>query len=211
VAIDRCSLFKTCGIDVIVHPDSHIEHPDLIEVGDHVRFGKGFYCGESSRLRIGSSVTFMPGCFVQGRGLLQVDDDVTFFPGTYIATGGEDGVVSVGGGSHFAPGCSLYGAGGLRVGRYCNIASHVVLTTVGHDPLRRHVPMSLAEPIALPITLANDVWIGANATVVSGVRVAEGTIIGANSVVLSDTEPYCLYAGVPALRKKERIWAREEA
>ena len=50
----------------------------------------------------------------------------------------------------------------------------------------------------------NDVWIGQNAVILPGVHIGDGAIIGANSVVGSDVEPYAIAAGNPArvLRKR---------
>lgn len=64
----------------------------------------------------------------------------------------------------------------------------------------------MAAPQIRSIVVERDVWIGANTTVVSGVRIAEGCIIGANAVVTRDTEPFSLYAGVPARLKKRHGW-----
>ncbi|HEX7411743.1 MAG TPA: CatB-related O-acetyltransferase [Bacteroidales bacterium] len=47
-------------------------------------------------------------------------------------------------------------------------------------------------------TIGNDVWIGANATILAGITVGDGAIIGANSLVTSDVEPYSIVAGTPA-------------
>lgn len=46
--------------------------------------------------------------------------------------------------------------------------------------------------------IGNDVYIATGAKVLGGVKIGEGSIIGANSVVLKDVEPYSIYAGVPA-------------
>ena len=50
----------------------------------------------------------------------------------------------------------------------------------------------------------NDVWIGQNAVILPGVNIGDGAIIGADSVVGSDVEPYTIVAGNPAkvLRKR---------
>jgi acetyltransferase-like isoleucine patch superfamily enzyme len=90
------------------------------------------------------------------------------------------------------------------VGPYCNIAAHCVLATIGHDPLIRGQPMALAPPVAGPITLVEDVWLGANVTVTSNVTIARGCIVGANAVVNRSTEPLGLYCGVPARRIRDR-------
>lgn len=49
-----------------------------------------------------------------------------------------------------------------------------------------------------PIVIGNDVWIGHRVTILPGVKIAEGTVIGAGSVVTKNTEPYSVVAGNPA-------------
>lgn len=46
--------------------------------------------------------------------------------------------------------------------------------------------------------IGNDVWIGANALIKSGLKIGDGAVIGAGSVVTKDVEPYAIVAGVPA-------------
>jgi acetyltransferase-like isoleucine patch superfamily enzyme len=46
--------------------------------------------------------------------------------------------------------------------------------------------------------IGNDVWLGAGATVVSGVTIGDGAIIAAGAVVVSDVPPYTVYGGIPA-------------
>ena len=52
--------------------------------------------------------------------------------------------------------------------------------------------------------IGNDVWIGQNSVILPGVYIGDGAIIGANSVVGSDVEPYTIVVGNPAkvLRKR---------
>lgn len=49
-----------------------------------------------------------------------------------------------------------------------------------------------------PITIGNDVWIGAHSVVLSGVTIGDGAVVGANSVVNRDIPPYAIVAGCPA-------------
>ena len=53
--------------------------------------------------------------------------------------------------------------------------------------------------------IGNDVWIGQNAVILPGVHVGDGAIIGANSVVGSDVEPYTIVAGNPAKPIRKRF------
>jgi acetyltransferase-like isoleucine patch superfamily enzyme len=49
-----------------------------------------------------------------------------------------------------------------------------------------------------PIKIGNDVWIGANATILKGVNIGDGAVIGAGSVVIRDIPEYAIVAGNPA-------------
>ena len=55
------------------------------------------------------------------------------------------------------------------------------------------------------ITIDDDVWLGWGVFVKSGVSIGRGVVVGANSVVVSDLDPYCVYAGVPAKKIKKRL------
>ncbi len=55
------------------------------------------------------------------------------------------------------------------------------------------------------IVIEDDVWIGARATVLSGVRIGQGAIVAAGSVVTKDVEPYSIVAGIPAKHIKYRF------
>lgn len=53
--------------------------------------------------------------------------------------------------------------------------------------------------------MGNDVWIGANSTILSGITVGDGAIIAANSNVVTDVEPYTIVGGNPAKIIKKRF------
>jgi acetyltransferase-like isoleucine patch superfamily enzyme len=53
--------------------------------------------------------------------------------------------------------------------------------------------------------IGNDVWIGANAIILAGVKVGDGAIIGANSFVNNDVQPYSIVAGTPARHVRYRF------
>ena len=198
--------FKACGRNVTIADDVHIEHPEVMEIGDQVTMMRGFHMiGQPRYCRIGSNVTFYPNCFVQGAGRLLIGEHVELFPGTYISIGDwETSLVEIGPHCHLAPNCVLYGWGGLRIGAYCNLAAHVVLATVGHHEEITDRPMALTGEKAGPITLEEDVWLAANVTVTANTKIAKGCVIGANAVVTRDTEPMGVYVGVPARRLRDR-------
>ena len=53
--------------------------------------------------------------------------------------------------------------------------------------------------------IEDDVWVGYNCTILSGITIGEGSIIAAGSMVTRNVDPYCIYAGSPARKAKNRF------
>ncbi len=60
-----------------------------------------------------------------------------------------------------------------------------------------------ATPVNRPIRIGNGCWLGAKVTILPGVTVGDGCIVGAGSVVTRDCEPHGMYLGAPARRHRE--------
>ncbi|MBS5112454.1 MAG: sugar O-acetyltransferase [Coprobacillus cateniformis] len=90
--------------------------------------------------------------------------------------------------------CSFQDQGGIYIGNNVLIGHHVVMATLNHGIL----PEERSTLTAKPIVIHDQVWIGANATILAGVTIGEGFIIGAGAVVTKNVEPYSVVAGVPA-------------
>ncbi len=199
--------FKRCGRNVRIAPDVWFEHPEVYEFGDDVTIHSGVqFIGKPAVAQIGSQVTFQPRVMVKGsNSRLIVEDHVEFYTGVIVEVGNwESSFIEIGHHSHFAPYGILYGWGGLKIGPYCNVAGHVVLATVGHHDEITDRPMALTGEKAGPITLVEDVWIAANATICANTTLAKGCVIAANAVVTRDTEPMAIYGGVPAVKLRLR-------
>jgi chloramphenicol O-acetyltransferase type B len=54
------------------------------------------------------------------------------------------------------------------------------------------------------VVIGNDVWVGMDSMILSGVKVGDGAVIGARAVVFRDVEPYTIVSGNPAVE----IWQR---
>jgi acetyltransferase-like isoleucine patch superfamily enzyme len=61
----------------------------------------------------------------------------------------------------------------------------------------------------LDITVCDDVWVGANVTILKGVTIGRGAIIAANSLVRQNVPPYAIVGGVPAKLIRNRFTADE--
>jgi len=149
----------------------------------------------------------------------RVGDKVAFVGVPHFDPGGDAPLfVSIGQGTTFYSNVSVRGNGHLRIGDYCSINSGVIFgltcdltlgnhvlvadnvsfRTADHEFSDPHVPVVEQGERRGPIVVEDDVWIGANATVLHGVRIGRGAIVGANAVVTRDVAPFGVVGGVPA-------------
>jgi maltose O-acetyltransferase len=89
----------------------------------------------------------------------------------------------------------IWGQGGVTIGDDCLIASHVVITSLTHDPRASNHADSL---ISRPVVIGRNVWIGSQAVILPGVTVGDGAVIGAGAVVTKDVPPGITVVGIPA-------------
>lgn len=103
-----------------------------------------------------------------------------------------------------------------KIGNHVIFANRVSLIgRYDHNYEQIGVPIRLADQIRnknyswkganLKVTVGNDVWVGLGAIILSGVKIGEGSIIAAGSVVTKDVEPYSIYGGNPAKKIAPRF------
>lgn len=88
--------------------------------------------------------------------------------------------------------------GPVAMGDDVIIGQHVLLTAVRHDYENIHVPIAQQPVSVRGVVVESNVWIGANSTILPGVRIGHHCVVGAGSVVTKDVEPYTVVAGNPA-------------
>jgi len=115
------------------------------------------------------------------------------------------GKVIVGSGSSISNNCSLNGCEvGIFIGNDVMVAPGCCIVAFDHGMVIGNGPMIRQSLVQRPIYVESDVWIAANCTITSGVRIGAGAIIAANSVVTSDVPPGAIFGGVPARLIKMR-------
>jgi len=101
----------------------------------------------------------------------------------------------------------------LSIGHFCSIADDVKFLLGGnhaHDvvstfPFQTKYFATLEAGSKGPITVCDDVWIGFNSTILSGVTIGQGAVVAAGSLVTRDVPPYAIVGGNPAKVLKYRF------
>jgi galactoside O-acetyltransferase len=139
---------------------------------------------------------------------LSVGRDVVIDAGVVLHCGGMDwspgGMIVLGDRVYLGPNAVLFGAGGIEVGSDVLISPGVVITSHQHtfaEATRRirEQPLEFAG-----VVIEDDVWIGANAVILPGVRLGRGCVVGAGAVVTRDVRSRAVVLGVPAKVCRDR-------
>ena len=89
----------------------------------------------------------------------------------------------------------LMDGGGITIGHHCFIGPNCGMYTAIHPILAQERNQGLEK--ALPIVIGDNCWIGADVTILPGVTIGEGTVIGAKSVVTKDIPDHVIAVGNP--------------
>lgn len=125
------------------------------------------------------------------------------------------GMASIGAYSYFKPSTFLYN---VNIGNYCHIGADCRLGLIGHDhrnlttyPLKLK---SLSHEFAWegetkkrlqPLVIEDDVYIGEGVSIMAGLTIGRGAVIGSKSLITADVEPYSVMGGVPGKKITDRL------
>lgn len=111
--------------------------------------------------------------------------------------------LEIGDNSGIGVNCML--SGKVTIGNDVMMGPEVFIYTFNHRFDRTDIPMwKQGHEGIKPVHIEDDVWIGSRVTILPGVRIGKGSIIGANSVVTKDVMPYSIVGGNPAKLVKVR-------
>ncbi len=120
-----------------------------------------------------------------------VGEGFGLFPPFYTDFGKN---ITIGNNVFINAGCKFQDQGGIVIGDGTLIGHNVVLATLNHDL----APEKRQQLHPAPIRIGCGVWIGANATVTSGVTIGDYAVVAAGAVVNRDIPAYTVVGGVPA-------------
>lgn len=97
------------------------------------------------------------------------------------------------------------------IGRFCSIGRRVTIAAGGHSYLgiSTHPKLMLKVKSTELTIIESDVWIGDGAIVMPGVKIGQGSVVGANAVVTRSIPPYSIAVGQPARVIKKRFSDRK--
>jgi acetyltransferase-like isoleucine patch superfamily enzyme len=100
-------------------------------------------------------------------------------------------------GSHTRVGIGNVIIGPVTIGSHVNLAQHITVTALNHNFSTSGMIDTQGVSTA-PVTISDDVWIGAGAVILPGVTIGEHVVVAAGSVVTKDVPSHSVVAGVPA-------------
>jgi len=131
-------------------------------------------------------------------GRLEVGAGTLLEPGVWI-TAPAPARVRIGEGTFLNLGVMVAAVELVEIGSHCMLANGCMVTDANHrfdDPARPITWQGFDSKG--PTRIGDNVWLGANVVVTSGVTIGERCVIGANSVVTHDIPPHSIAAGAPA-------------
>jgi acetyltransferase-like isoleucine patch superfamily enzyme len=189
--------FATRGVRL--HPAARIYGAArALDVGRDSKIGPGcvFNLGGGGKIRLGRSVWTYRDVEFHTESQIEIGAGASFQRGALI-----NGTVAIGRGCIFAPG--VFVSSGRHVydlrPAWPIRAQEALLANKPNDPdVARY-------RLDRPVRVDEDCWLGAHVVVAPGVRIGRGAIVGANSVVTRDVEPYAIVAGAPARSINQRL------
>jgi acetyltransferase-like isoleucine patch superfamily enzyme len=131
-------------------------------------------------------------------GRLELGEHVLLEPGVWL-TAQAPARIRIGGGTFLNLCVQVAAADLVEIGEHCMLANGCFVTDANHrfDDPDKPVPWQGFTSKG-PTRLGDNVWLGANVVVTSGVTIGDRSVVGANSVVTTDLPPYSIAAGAPA-------------
>lgn len=128
----------------------------------------------------------------------------------YAILKSKGGDISVGKNTFISSFVNISAQGDVSIGENVMLANGCRLESGTHGFHDLDLPMKEQRAHSHGIVIGDDCWLGAGVTVVENVRIGEGSVIGAGSVVTKDIPPFSIAAGVPARVIRTRFHGKQK-
>lgn len=185
------------------------------QVGRGVIIGEGTILHHPRKIVLGRAVALSYGCMLDAYGSsnqgIVIGNNVII--GRDSTVGCKDGDIRIGNNVGIGSNCSLSAVSGntLEIGDNVMIAPYVYIGGISYNFDLTDVP--IVEQGVNPqggVCIGDNVWLGANVTIIDGVTVGHDAIVAAGAVVTKNISPYGIAMGIPAKVVKMRDQRKEE-
>ena len=126
---------------------------------------------------------------IHDNGTLSIDGLVRIARSCKVYVAGD---LSVGDGTYINPGTMIFARTSITIGSGCAISWDCEIID---DDFHR---LNAAENTAAPISIGDNVWVGSHCSILKGVSIGDGAVIGSRAVVTRDVPARALVVGSPA-------------
>ena len=179
--MSMASLFEKCGRGAILGKGLLLRTPGNIVLGDNVAIDDHTLLdggtGPACKMQIGDKVLISKGCVIQAKnGPLNIKDEVDI-------------------GAHVI----ISSAGGITLEKNVLIAGNCYIGGARYNLDSLDTPIMYQGVYSRgPITIGEGTWVGASVTILDGIAIGKGCVVGAGSLVTKDIPDYAIAIGSPA-------------
>jgi acetyltransferase-like isoleucine patch superfamily enzyme len=152
----------------------------------------------------GENVLISRKCSIYGASTINIGKNVRIDDFCILS-----GNINIGSNIHIAPFCGLFGNKGVVLHDFAGLSSRVTIYTESDDYMGKGltspvIPYKYRIVESSIVEIGKHALIGSGALLLPGANMEEGSVLGAMSMLKTTTDSWCIYAGVPAKKLKER-------
>ena len=178
----------------------HLYKRVLGSVGKNVVFGANVVLRHPHKIFIGNNVVIDDSCVLDAKGRdnegIVIGDNVFIGRNTLVYC--QNGNICIGDNANIGSNCQIFSANSVTIGQDVLMGAYSYLVGGGHIAQDITIPINRQGRKAVGIKVEEDVWFGADVTVLDGITIGKGVIVGAGAVVKESASAYAVIGGVPA-------------
>ncbi len=186
-----------------------VAYPFLLKkMGKNVVFGRNVTIRHPKKIVIGDNVIIDDNCVLDAKGEnnrgITIGDNVFISRNSILSC--KEGDITLGTNTNIGTNCLIHSETTLTIGSHVLLAAYCYAVAGGtHDFSQTDKPIISQPSISKGgVRIEDDVWLGAGVTVLDGVAIENGTIVGAGAVVSKSLPAYSIAQGIPAKVVKKR-------
>jgi len=156
------------------------------------------YLKGTENINIGTNCKILRGCELDAsnNGKIIIQNNITLNPYVFLQAN-NNGFIKIGKNTEINNFTIINSGGKIVIGNNVLIGPRVNIISYNHNYMNANILIKKQKCNTKEIIIEDDVWIGANTTILYGVKIGKGAVVGANSLVTKDIEPYTINVGSP--------------